>query len=170
MWLGEAASLDNALIMPKFNNKTCGQAVTLIQFLNKWKNSVCAQLLVCGVAVFAFLLLTAIPFSCSSFISGIYFGYQNQRNTMELQFVPSGIFKSVLYNILYVVLRLTDSPIHDSLENQNSGQKALWRCRIWSCVVFWTKCKTQYWSQKGDGENVGQSELCLFSILGNWCN
>jgi hypothetical protein len=78
-----------------------------MQFLNKRKKSVCTQLPVCCVAVLAFMPLVAILFSCSSFISGVHFGDRNQSNTMGLQFVPSGILKSALYNILYVVVEVT---------------------------------------------------------------
>ena len=66
----------------------------------------CAQLPICGVAVFTFLPLVVIPFSPSSFISGIHFGNKNQSNTMGLQFVVPGIFKYVLYNILDVVFEV----------------------------------------------------------------
>jgi hypothetical protein len=51
-------------------------------------------------------VLQATLFSCSSSISGICFGEQKHSNTMELQFLPSIILKSVLYNILYVVFEV----------------------------------------------------------------
>jgi hypothetical protein len=40
------------------------------------------------------------------FISGIHFGYENQSNTMGLQFVAPRILISVLYNILDVVFEV----------------------------------------------------------------
>jgi hypothetical protein len=75
-----------------------------IQFLNKFKNSVCMiARLWCGC------VRISAPHSDPVFlllISGIYFGKLKHSNIMWLQLVLFGILKFVLYNILCAVFDL----------------------------------------------------------------